>query len=266
LSRSVEQLRTTFLDRQLWRRLLTLVQHPDEDLAATASAVLCNLALEFSPNKSPLIDADGVKTLCDLAKREEPSLRLNGVWGLMNLAFRADEKVKQSIVSALNPEQLLRLMTEAPPESPIVLRLLGLLRNLLSQKGYIDRLMKDYGSSVMQAIIFVLEGDYAPESKEQALCVLSNIADGDSSKDFIMSNEDVLRKITNYMVHDNTKLQVAATSCVCNLVWKESPGYIERQAKLRELGLPQRLQQLYQQQKNDPQLYDKVKIALQHLS
>jgi len=36
--------------------------------------------------------------------------------------------------------------------------------------------------------------------KEQALCLLSNVADGFSAKDCIMSNEDVLKKITSYMV------------------------------------------------------------------
>ena len=34
----------------------------------------------------------------------------------------------------------------------------------------------------------------------QALCILANVADGDKAKDFIMMNEDVLKKIMNYMV------------------------------------------------------------------
>ena len=48
----------------------------------------------------------------------------------------------------------------------------------------------------MQAVVFILEGDNAVEVKEQALCILANIADGDTAKSFIMSNEDVLKKIT----------------------------------------------------------------------
>lgn len=36
--------------------------------------------------------------------------------------------------------------------------------------------------------------------KEQALCILANIADGDMAKSAIMSNEDVLKKLMNYMV------------------------------------------------------------------
>ncbi len=40
-----------------------------------------------------------------------------------------------------------------------------------------------------------MESDNRPDVKEQALCILANIADGDSAKQFIMSNEDVLKKV-----------------------------------------------------------------------
>ena len=43
-----------------------------------------------------------------------------------------------------------------------------------------------------------------------ALCILANIADGDNAKSYIMANEDVLKKVTNYLMHTNTKLQMAA--------------------------------------------------------
>lgn len=52
----------------------------------------------------------------------------------------------------------------------------------------------------MQAIILILEGEHSAEVKEQALCILANIADGDIAKSAIMSNEDVLKKLMNYMV------------------------------------------------------------------
>ena len=51
-----------------------------------------------------------------------------------------------------------------------------------------------------QAIVLTLEGDHPAELKEQALCILANIADGSSSRDFILGNEDVLKKLMNYMV------------------------------------------------------------------
>ena len=58
------------------------------------------------------------------------------------------------------------------------------------------------GCCVRQAIVLTLEGDHPAELKEQALCILANIADGASSRDFILGNEDVLKKLMNYMVRD----------------------------------------------------------------
>ena len=60
--------------------------------------------------------------------------------------------------------------------------------------------MLSHGSQIMQAIVLVLEGDHCGSVKEQALCIVANIADGDSAKEFIMSNEDVLRKLLHYLV------------------------------------------------------------------
>ena len=41
----------------------------------------------------------------------------------------------------------------------------------------------------MQAVVLILESDNVADVKEQAICILANIADGDSAKSFIMSNE-----------------------------------------------------------------------------
>lgn len=49
-------------------------------------------------------------------------------------------------------------------------------------------------------MILILEGQYTTQVKEQALCILANIADGDQAKEFILGNEDVLKKLFNYMV------------------------------------------------------------------
>ena len=34
----------------------------------------------------------------------------------------------------------------------------------------------------------------------QALCILANVADGHTAKSFVMENDDILKKIMNYMV------------------------------------------------------------------
>ena len=60
--------------------------------------------------------------------------------------------------------------------------------------------MRNHGTQIMQAVILILEGDHPVEVKEQALCILANVADGDSAKDYIMGNEDMLKKLMSYMV------------------------------------------------------------------
>lgn len=41
----------------------------------------------------------------------------------------------------------------------------------------------------MQAVVLILESDNVADVKEQAICILANIADGDAARSFIMSNE-----------------------------------------------------------------------------
>lgn len=48
--------------------------------------------------------------------------------------------------------------------------------------------------------MMILDANHSSDVKEQALCILANIADGDTAKEFIMSNDDVLRKLQEYMV------------------------------------------------------------------
>ncbi|KAK8771561.1 hypothetical protein V5799_025193 [Amblyomma americanum] len=124
--------------------------------------------------------------------------------------------------------------------------------------------MDSHGTQIMQAVILILEGDHSADVKEQALCILANIADGDTAKAFIMANEDVLKKLTTYIAHSNVKLQIAATFCISNLVWSEEEGARERQSKLREFGVPKLLQSLLIT--SDTTLFDKVKTALQQFT
>ena len=53
------------------------------DFLVVVSSTLCNLLLEFSPSKEPIVESGAVDLLCQLTHKYEASLRLNGVWGLM---------------------------------------------------------------------------------------------------------------------------------------------------------------------------------------
>ncbi|KAM9343052.1 armadillo repeat-containing protein 8 isoform 2-T2 [Pholidichthys leucotaenia] len=228
LSRSVQQLRTSFHDHAVWKPLMKLLQNVPDEVLVMASSTLCNLLLEFSPSKE-------------------------------NMAFQADQKVKVEIVRCLGTEQLFRLLSD--PDTNVLMKTLGLLRNLLSTRPHIDQIMSSHGKQIMQAVTLILEAEHSIEVKEQTLCILANIADGNTAKDLIMTNDDMLQKIKYYMGHSNVKLQLAATFCVSNLIWNEEDGSQERQDKLREMGFVDILHKLTQSP--DPNLSDRAKTALQ---
>ena len=65
------------------------------DFLVVVSSTLCNLLLEFSPSKEPIVESGAVDLLCQLTHKYETSLRLNGVWGLMvRVSFVVEKKQK----------------------------------------------------------------------------------------------------------------------------------------------------------------------------
>ena len=83
--RSVQLLRTTFQDHPVWKPLMKILGSPASscDFLVVASSTLCNLLLEFSPSKEPILESGAIDLLCSLTHKYEPALVLNGVWGLM---------------------------------------------------------------------------------------------------------------------------------------------------------------------------------------
>ncbi|XP_051564683.1 armadillo repeat-containing protein 8 isoform X4 [Myxocyprinus asiaticus] len=209
LSRSVQQLRTSFHDHAVWKPLMKLLQNAPDEVLVMASSTLCNLLLEFSPSKEPILESGVIELLCSLTQSDSPALRVNGIWALM----------------------------------------------------HIDQIMSSHGKQIMQAVTLILEGEHSIEVKEQTLCILANIADGNTAKELIMTNDDMLQKIKYYMGHSNVKLQLAATFCISNLIWNEEDGSQERQDKLREMGFVDILHKLTQA--SDPNLCDRAKTAMQ---
>uniref|UniRef100_A0A3B4Y8A4 Armadillo repeat-containing protein 8 n=1 Tax=Seriola lalandi dorsalis TaxID=1841481 RepID=A0A3B4Y8A4_SERLL len=172
--------------------------------------------------KKPILESGVIELLCSLTQSDSPALRVNGIWALMNMAFQADQKVKVEIVRCLGTEQLFRLLSD--PDTNVLMKTLGLLRNLLSTRPHIDQIMSSHGKQIMQAVTLILEAEHSIEVKEQTLCILANIADGNTAKELIMTNDDMLQKIKYYMGHSNVKLQLAATFCISNLIWNEEDG------------------------------------------
>ncbi len=47
-----------------------------------------------------------VDVLCELTRKQDPALRLNGVWGLMNLSFNSEQRIKSQIMTTLGTDQV----------------------------------------------------------------------------------------------------------------------------------------------------------------
>lgn len=208
------------------------------------------------------LDKGAVEILCSLTQRQEPALRLNGVWALMNMAFQADQNIKMQILHFLGTNQIFRLLSDSDPN--IILKTLGLIRNLLSTRYHIDHIMISHGKQLMHAVSMILDEDHSVDIKEQALCILANIASGTTAKESIMSNEHILKKLVSFMIHDNVILQIASVYCISNLVWNEDEGASQRQEKLIELKVKSHLEEMLHS--DDMTLFDKVKTALDQFS
>lgn len=61
LSRSVQQLRTSFQDTAVWKPIMKLLQDANDNMMTVASSALCNLLLEFSPSKE--VNMEGIAQL-----------------------------------------------------------------------------------------------------------------------------------------------------------------------------------------------------------
>lgn len=107
-------------------------------------------------------------------------------------------------------------------------------------------------NSILQSLVLTFESDANLAVKEQALCVLANVADGGSStKALLLANIDLLDKLNNYAMHPSAAIQLSAVSCVQNLLDVVDDGNDalarsnERRARLRELGLLKTMQSLF---------------------
>lgn len=151
LSRSVQQLRTTFQDHSVWRPLMELLSgNPTIELMTVVTSTICNLLLEFSPAKEPMVESGAIELLCKLTHNVDPALRLNGSWALMNMAFQAEEPIKTKIINTLGTDRIFQLLGDS--DTRVIMKTLGLLRNLLSKSMDIENIMSEHSTQVLQAV------------------------------------------------------------------------------------------------------------------
>lgn len=260
LSRSVQQLRTNFVESSVYNALKNLLATTSDDILILVLAILCNVSVEFSPGKQQFLDSKTISKLVELTHRSDPLLRLHGMWILMNIVYQdRNQSLKFTIINALDLNHVINLIDNETNED-IVLKTLGFLRNVLSQRADIDAIMKSFGERIMQSLIRILEGqDRNSDVKEQTLCVLTNIADGSESKKLLMNS-----RILNYMARTisdekSGNLRLAAICCITNLIHKKNDGSYERRTEIRKYGIDEKLKSMLNSQ--DPSLSDRARTA-----
>lgn len=129
LSRSVSTLRTSLMDAGLAAPLFLLLRNQDAEIQVAATAVICNLVLEFSPMRDvgclcyyffsirrltimkAIIEAGILKILCEHAHSMNASLRLNSVWALKHLVLTAPNTLKKTCLEELGPGWLKQIIS-----------------------------------------------------------------------------------------------------------------------------------------------------------
>ena len=69
------------------------------------------------------------------------------------MAFQADQRIKVQIITTLGSDQIFRLLSDQ--DIDVVMKTLGLLRNLLSNKSQIDHVMNLYGKQVNRLSLWI---------------------------------------------------------------------------------------------------------------
>ncbi|KAL1967310.1 hypothetical protein VTN77DRAFT_3356 [Rasamsonia byssochlamydoides] len=118
LTRSVSILRTSLIDAGVATPLFGLIKHPDIEVQIAATAVISNLALDFSPMKEAIISADILPILCDHAHSTNLKLRLESLWALKHIAYNSANDLKTKIIATLGPGWLKQILLQDPTNAP----------------------------------------------------------------------------------------------------------------------------------------------------
>lgn len=259
LSRSVQQLRTSFAENSVYTALKNLLSTTSDDVLLLVLAILCNISLDFSPGKTHFLDNKTIEVLCNLTRRSESILKLHGMWVLMNMVYQLkDQNLKFQILRSLGINHILSLL-DTEDDEEIVLKTLGFIRNLLSH-GHTDAIMLGHGEQIVLSLTKILEKPCSNRIKEQTLCVLTNIADGNESKSFIMNNRTVLAYLSKIICDEQAgDLRLAAICCITNLAQKECDRSNERRDEMKKFGIDEKLKSMLNT--NDSVLSNRVKTA-----
>ncbi|KAI1766619.1 ARM repeat-containing protein [Hypoxylon sp. FL1150] len=112
LSRSVGILRTALMDHDVSVPLFDLLRHHNVEVQMAAADVMCNLVMDCSPMREPLVRAGFVKVACEHAHSHVAALRLSALWSLKHLVYGSHIALKKRCVEELESGWLVRLICD----------------------------------------------------------------------------------------------------------------------------------------------------------
>ncbi|KAG0943590.1 hypothetical protein G6F32_007640 [Rhizopus arrhizus] len=278
LSRSVAHLRTSFIDANVAPSLVKLLHDESITVQAAACGVLCNLALEFSPMKTSLIESGAIEKFVEFSKSDNPSLKINGVWAINNILFKADLKAKKSVMDILTFDSLLELLHDT--NKTIQEKALDIVRNLVyGAQEDVDWVYRNIGKDdlldVIESKLQAMDTDddgglYTSSTLIPTLYIVVNMcSNAEAPKMDLMKRDAIVKSVVSLLNHEEANVRIAATWALVNWTWKDmddsKENLLNRCNRLKELGVQGKLETLIEED-SCRDVRDRAKTAYTQLS
>ncbi|KAK9481142.1 armadillo-type protein [Lipomyces japonicus] len=218
-------------------------EEQDLEVRSAAMAAICNLVLEFSPLRKPILDHEILPLIVEGARSDYAPLRLNSVWALKHMVYSDDMETRALVLDQVGFDLLIRLCQD--DELQVQEQALDFIRNLISRsERFIDLLIANVGEAhlfdMLEQKLSLMSssesfdaaggvsggsrvtGRYYSEIVIAALYILVHIAAGlDRHRAAVAEHEQLLRKIVQLMRHKRNEIRLACVWIIINLTWME---------------------------------------------
>ncbi|KAI5291221.1 hypothetical protein KEM54_005815 [Ascosphaera aggregata] len=111
LCRSPKLMRTNLKEAEMSKPAIKLLAHPDVDIKLAATAVLCNLTLDFSPMKVHVMEQKALGMLCAQARSSNIKLQIESLWALKHIVLEQPDRFRILVLNELGIEAILSAMS-----------------------------------------------------------------------------------------------------------------------------------------------------------
>lgn len=219
--------------------LLRLLNSEDYETRRLVSCTICNVVLSFSPVQPVFLKSGGVSAVVCLLRSDDQTLRMNGMWAIKNLLFKADLDLKEKVMTELSYEYLLEICSSAC--APLREHALSVLRNLAcvgtvrTEIEHLDRMLARMGDDLMTVLAYALKpgSDACPKIAVQALYTVNNISSGAERHKMKIMHSAIPSLILSWISHPDDKARIAAVWCIINLSRSDATPLVRRPSAFR---------------------------------